>query len=131
MFLAIEFFVPIKWFLPRMFLVYIIHLTNAQFLFCNRHDEIFDGVILAYEVNIPSEPAKIISGLIPYLGVKMKASLLLFAPKPSMLLGVLSLVVDNAILAIYHVFLLWVFFSSEGYSFKRINCVTFRRCPNI
>ncbi|XP_074566346.1 uncharacterized protein LOC141822952 [Curcuma longa] len=63
-----------------------------------RHDEIFDGVILAYEVNIPSKRAKIISGLIPYIGVKIKENLLLFSPKPSMLLGVLSLVVDHAIL---------------------------------
>ncbi|KAG6524400.1 probable DNA-directed RNA polymerase I subunit RPA43 [Zingiber officinale] len=51
------------------------------------HDEIFDGVVLAYEVNIPSKRAKVISGLIPYIGVKIKANLLLFSPKPSMLIG--------------------------------------------
>ncbi|XP_042432732.1 uncharacterized protein LOC122019319 [Zingiber officinale] len=47
-------------------------------------DEIFDGVILVYEVNIPSKPAKIISGLIPHIRVTVKTNLLLFSPEPSM-----------------------------------------------
>ncbi|CAL9176208.1 uncharacterized protein LOC135673656 [Musa acuminata AAA Group] len=50
------------------------------------YDEIFDGVILAYEIDIPGEHAKILSGLIPYFEVKVKANLLIFSPRPDMLL---------------------------------------------
>ncbi|XP_017702024.2 uncharacterized protein LOC103722595 isoform X2 [Phoenix dactylifera] len=51
------------------------------------YDEVFEGVLLAYEVNIRSKRAKILPGLIPYFGVKLKANLLIFSPKPDMLLG--------------------------------------------
>ncbi|XP_010918524.1 uncharacterized protein [Elaeis guineensis] len=50
------------------------------------YDEVLEGVLLAYEVNIRSKRAKILPGLIPYFGVKLKANLLLFSPKPDMLL---------------------------------------------
>ncbi|WOL06141.1 hypothetical protein Cni_G14873 [Canna indica] len=50
------------------------------------YDEVFDGVILAYEVDIGDKRAKILSGLIPYIGVQVKANLLLFSPRPGMLL---------------------------------------------
>ncbi|CAO2828347.1 unnamed protein product [Amaranthus hypochondriacus] len=47
----------------------------------------FDGVLLAYEVvDVPSKRGKILSGLNPYVGVRVSAKLLLFSPKPDMYL---------------------------------------------
>ncbi|GMH18009.1 hypothetical protein Nepgr_019850 [Nepenthes gracilis] len=52
-----------------------------------KYNENFDGVLLAYEVvEIMSKRAKILSGLFPYLGVRLKSNLLLFSPKPDMCL---------------------------------------------
>lgn len=51
-----------------------------------KFSETFDGVVLAYDVNVHSKNAKILSGIHPYLGVKLQAKLLLFHPKPDMLL---------------------------------------------
>uniref|UniRef100_A0A5B6YG26 DNA-directed RNA polymerase subunit n=1 Tax=Davidia involucrata TaxID=16924 RepID=A0A5B6YG26_DAVIN len=51
-----------------------------------KFSETFNGVLLAYDVNILSEVAKILPGIHPYLGVRLKAKLLLFYPKPDMLL---------------------------------------------
>ncbi|KAL4650145.1 hypothetical protein ACB092_01G065600 [Castanea dentata] len=51
-----------------------------------RFNESFDGVVLAYDVQIQDKIAKILPGFHPYFGVKLKAKLLLFAPKPNMLL---------------------------------------------
>ncbi|XP_031270223.1 uncharacterized protein LOC116128614 [Pistacia vera] len=51
-----------------------------------KFSEIFEGVVLAYDVNILDENAKILSGIHPYFGVRLKAKLLLFSPKPNMLL---------------------------------------------
>ncbi|GAV67846.1 hypothetical protein CFOL_v3_11350 [Cephalotus follicularis] len=48
--------------------------------------ETFDGVVLAYDVDILDKSARILSGLHPYFGVRLKAKLLLFSPKPDMLL---------------------------------------------
>ncbi|XP_028791371.1 uncharacterized protein LOC114747239 [Neltuma alba] len=48
--------------------------------------EIFDGVVLAYDVNFLEKCAKVLSGVHPYFGVTLKAKLLLFSPKPNMLL---------------------------------------------
>ncbi|KAL3738301.1 hypothetical protein ACJRO7_019776 [Eucalyptus globulus] len=48
--------------------------------------EIFDGVLLAYDVNIVEKNAKILPGIHPYFGVRLKAKLLLFSPEPNMLL---------------------------------------------
>lgn len=75
--------------------------SNFFLSFCNRYDEIFDGVILAYEIDIPGEHAKILSGLIPYLGVKVKANLLIFSPRPDMLLGKSYHVTNHSILCLY------------------------------
>ncbi|KAK6938930.1 hypothetical protein RJ641_032438 [Dillenia turbinata] len=50
-----------------------------------QYNEIFEGVVLAYQFNIPSETAKILPGVDSYFGVRLKAKLLLFAPKPGML----------------------------------------------
>ncbi|XP_022940043.1 uncharacterized protein LOC111445794 isoform X1 [Cucurbita moschata] len=51
-----------------------------------KFDERFEGVLLAYEANIIDKSAKILSGVHPYFGVTIKAKLLLFSPKPNMLL---------------------------------------------
>ncbi|KAH9759002.1 SHS2 Rpb7-N domain-containing protein [Citrus sinensis] len=48
-------------------------------------NEIFEGVLLAYDVNILDKNGKILCGIHPYFGVKLKAKLLLFSPKPNML----------------------------------------------
>ncbi|XP_072988799.1 uncharacterized protein [Typha latifolia] len=50
------------------------------------YNELFDGVILAHEFNFKSKHAKILPGLIPYFGVNVKAKLLVFSPRPDMLL---------------------------------------------
>ncbi|KAK3231770.1 hypothetical protein Dsin_003651 [Dipteronia sinensis] len=51
-----------------------------------KFSETFEGVVLAYDVNILDKNAKILSGIHPYFGVGLKANLLLFSPKPNMLL---------------------------------------------
>ncbi|KAL8497435.1 hypothetical protein ACS0TY_020941 [Phlomoides rotata] len=50
------------------------------------YSETFNGVVLAYDPQICSPLAKILPGINPYFGVKLKASLLLFNAKPDMLL---------------------------------------------
>lgn len=56
----------------------------------DRFNEIFEGIVLAYDVNILEKNGKILSGIHPYFGVRLKAKLLLFSPKPNMLLGIFS-----------------------------------------
>ncbi|XP_039071498.1 uncharacterized protein LOC120218637 [Hibiscus syriacus] len=51
-----------------------------------KFNEIFDGVLLAYDVHIPDKKAKILSGVHPYFDLKLKANLLLFSPKPDMII---------------------------------------------
>ncbi|PSS17162.1 DNA-directed RNA polymerase I subunit RPA43 [Actinidia chinensis var. chinensis] len=51
-----------------------------------KFSEIFDGVVLDYDVNTLSEVAKILPGVHPYFGVRLQAKLLLFHPKTDMLL---------------------------------------------
>lgn len=52
-----------------------------------RYNEEYDGVVLAYfDLKICDWTAKILNGLSPYLSLKLKAKLLLFSPKPGMLL---------------------------------------------
>ncbi|KAJ3688465.1 hypothetical protein LUZ61_017629 [Rhynchospora tenuis] len=50
------------------------------------YDEAFDGVLLSHEFSIEDDKAKILPGLTPFCGVKIKAKLLLFSPKPDMIL---------------------------------------------
>ncbi|XP_020083606.1 probable DNA-directed RNA polymerase I subunit RPA43 isoform X1 [Ananas comosus] len=50
------------------------------------YDELFDGVLLSHKISFQSNHAKILHGLIPYFGVKVRAKLLIFSPKPNMLL---------------------------------------------
>ncbi|CAL5383481.1 unnamed protein product [Camellia sinensis] len=52
-----------------------------------KFNETFNGVVLAYDVNLPSKIARILPGIHPYFGVRLEAKLLLFHPKPNMLLG--------------------------------------------
>lgn len=51
-----------------------------------KYDEVFEGVLLAYQVDSLSRSARILPGLTPYFGVKLRASLLIFSPKPNMLI---------------------------------------------
>ncbi|TXG66420.1 hypothetical protein EZV62_007695 [Acer yangbiense] len=51
-----------------------------------KFSETLEGVVLAYDVNILDKNANILSGIHPYFGVRLKANLLLFSPKPNMLL---------------------------------------------
>ncbi|KAM7259357.1 hypothetical protein ACFE04_015098 [Oxalis oulophora] len=58
-------------------------LSNLLF----KYNEVFDGVILAYyDVDTLDETAKILPGIHPYFGVKVKSKFLVFSPKPDMLL---------------------------------------------
>lgn len=52
-----------------------------------RYEDHFDGVLLAHEVTVEGEKAKILNGLVPYFGVPVHANLLLFSPQPDMILG--------------------------------------------
>ncbi|KAK4746273.1 hypothetical protein SAY87_012585 [Trapa incisa] len=51
-----------------------------------KFNEAFNGVVLAYDVGFVGEVAKILPAIHPYFGVKLNAKLLLFSPKPNMLL---------------------------------------------
>ncbi|CAK9148258.1 unnamed protein product [Ilex paraguariensis] len=64
----------------RIWLYTYTHLRPKRF------HETFDGVLLAYDVKILSQVAKILPGIHPYFGVRLKAELLTFYPKPNMLL---------------------------------------------
>ncbi|QCE12439.1 probable DNA-directed RNA polymerase I subunit RPA43 [Vigna unguiculata] len=57
-------------------------LSSLLFTF----SEIVDGVVLAYDVNSLDTCAKILPGVHPYFGVKLKVNFLLFSPKPNTLL---------------------------------------------
>ncbi|XP_010271411.1 PREDICTED: probable DNA-directed RNA polymerase I subunit RPA43 [Nelumbo nucifera] len=51
-----------------------------------KYIEVFDGVVLAYDVTFRDKNAKVLPGINSYFGVKLKAKMLLFSPKPDMLL---------------------------------------------
>ncbi|GMI78555.1 hypothetical protein like AT1G75670 [Hibiscus trionum] len=51
-----------------------------------KFNETFDGVLLAYDVHILDKKGKILSGVHPYFALKLKANLLLFSPKPDMII---------------------------------------------
>uniref|UniRef100_A0A7N0ZUE1 DNA-directed RNA polymerase subunit n=1 Tax=Kalanchoe fedtschenkoi TaxID=63787 RepID=A0A7N0ZUE1_KALFE len=51
-----------------------------------KYNEALDGVVLAHSMELASPDAKIISGVVPYFGVRLAAKLLLFSPKKDMLL---------------------------------------------
>lgn len=61
--------------------------TVFSFIVIHRFNEVFDGVVLAYDVEVADKISRILPGIHPYFGVKLKAKLLLFSPKPNMLLG--------------------------------------------
>ncbi|XP_048429949.1 uncharacterized protein LOC103949555 isoform X2 [Pyrus x bretschneideri] len=50
-----------------------------------RYNDTFEGIVLAYEFNILDKDAKILPGVHPYFTVRLKAKLLLYSPKPNML----------------------------------------------
>jgi hypothetical protein len=72
-----------------------------------RYEERFDGVLLAHDTTLANVEqcevedetevggkrkadivkAKILNGLVPYLGLRVHAKLLLFSPQPDMILG--------------------------------------------
>ncbi|KAL9358103.1 hypothetical protein Peur_051356 [Populus x canadensis] len=51
-----------------------------------KYSQAFDGVVLAYSVDPQDKCARILSGVHPYFGVRLRANLLIFSPKPNMLL---------------------------------------------
>ncbi|KAK4345256.1 hypothetical protein RND71_035432 [Anisodus tanguticus] len=51
-----------------------------------KFNEALDGVVLSYEPKFSSNLAKILPGIHPYFGVRFEAKLLLFNPKPEVLL---------------------------------------------
>ncbi|KAL6842155.1 hypothetical protein ACP4OV_028134 [Aristida adscensionis] len=50
------------------------------------YEDRFDGVLLAHESEVEGQKAKILNGLVPYFGVQVHATLLLFSPQPDMIL---------------------------------------------
>ncbi|PKU59680.1 hypothetical protein MA16_Dca028450 [Dendrobium catenatum] len=70
-----------------------------------KYDEIFEGVLLAYQVDGRSRSARILPGLVPHIGVKLRASLLLFSPKPNMFIGACFIFVSGfAFISFLHLF---------------------------
>ncbi|KAG6785694.1 hypothetical protein POTOM_007271 [Populus tomentosa] len=51
-----------------------------------KYSQAFDGVVLAYSVEPQDKCARILSGVRPYFGVRLQANMLIFSPKPNMLL---------------------------------------------
>uniref|UniRef100_A0ACD5VG52 Uncharacterized protein n=1 Tax=Avena sativa TaxID=4498 RepID=A0ACD5VG52_AVESA len=87
------------------------------------YEDRFDGVLLAHEVEVESDKAKIMDGLVPYFGVPVHASMLLFSPQPGMILeGKVEMLGKGSI----HAIVLGVFSAaiisddiSETFRFKR------------
>ncbi|GAB2232368.1 hypothetical protein Droror1_Dr00011400 [Drosera rotundifolia] len=60
------------------------HELNSLLL---KFNENFDGILLAYElIEVLDTKANILSGLVPHTSVSLRANLLIFSPKRSMLL---------------------------------------------
>ncbi|CAN1173131.1 Probable DNA-directed RNA polymerase I subunit RPA43 [Linum perenne] len=57
-------------------------LSNLLF----KYSDSFDGVLLAYNVNVPEKKGRILPSVHPFISVKLSAKLLVFMPKPNMLL---------------------------------------------
>ncbi|KAJ4779051.1 DNA-directed RNA polymerase [Rhynchospora pubera] len=51
-----------------------------------KYYELFDGVLLSHEFSIEDDKAIILPGITPFFGAKVKAKLLLFSPKPDLIL---------------------------------------------
>ncbi|KAL6506758.1 hypothetical protein OROHE_022590 [Orobanche hederae] len=65
------------------------------------YSEPFEGVVLAYDLNIVNKLAKVLPGIQPYVGVKLRAKLLLFNPKPGMFVeGVVVKITPHSIHAV-------------------------------
>lgn len=65
-------------------------------------------MLLAYQVDGRSRSARILPGLVPHIGVKLRASLLLFSPKPNMFIGACFIFVSGS--AFYKLFALILIF---------------------
>uniref|UniRef100_A0A0D9WMC6 DNA-directed RNA polymerase subunit n=1 Tax=Leersia perrieri TaxID=77586 RepID=A0A0D9WMC6_9ORYZ len=89
------------------------------------YEDRFDGVLLAHEAIIESKRGKILNGLVPYFGVPVHANLLLYSPKPDMMLeGKVEMLGKESI----HAIVLGVFSAAimsddirEKFKFKRKN----------
>uniref|UniRef100_A0A0D9XZY3 DNA-directed RNA polymerase subunit n=1 Tax=Leersia perrieri TaxID=77586 RepID=A0A0D9XZY3_9ORYZ len=87
------------------------------------YEDRFDGVLLAHEVLVNDKRAKILSGLVPYFGVPVYANLLLYSPRPDMMIeGKVELLGKGSI----HAIVLGVFSAAimsddinEKFRFKR------------
>ncbi|KAL6524780.1 hypothetical protein OROMI_030373 [Orobanche minor] len=65
------------------------------------YSEPFEGVVLAYDLNIVNKLAKVLPGIHPYVGVKLRAKLLLFNPKPGMFVeGVVVKITPHSVHAV-------------------------------
>ncbi|KAL6211031.1 hypothetical protein ACLB2K_016259 [Fragaria x ananassa] len=60
-----------------------IHQLLSSMIF--KFDDTLDGALVAYKFDISSKDAKILNGIHPYFAVSLRAKLLLFSPKPNML----------------------------------------------
>ncbi|XP_050365838.1 uncharacterized protein LOC126784415 isoform X2 [Argentina anserina] len=60
-----------------------IHHELSSMIF--KFDDNLDGALVAYKFDISSKDAKILNGVYPYFAVNLRAKLLLFSPKPNML----------------------------------------------
>ncbi|CAM0882446.1 unnamed protein product [Alopecurus aequalis] len=93
-------------------------LTTLLFTYEDR----LDGVLLAHEFAVEGHKAKIMDGLVPYFGVPVRASMLLFSPQPGMILGKVEMLGKESI----HAIVLGVFSAAimsdditEKFKFKR------------
>jgi hypothetical protein len=66
---------------------FLVFFLKGFFCFFCRYSQAFDGVVLAYSVEPQDKCARILSGVHPYFGVRLQANMLIFSPKPNMLLG--------------------------------------------
>jgi hypothetical protein len=69
--------------------MYVSHLGDLVEIL-HRYEDRFEGVLLAHEVVVNGDRAKILNGLVPYFGVPVHANLLLYSPQPDMILGKLD-----------------------------------------
>ncbi|CAI0435308.1 unnamed protein product [Linum tenue] len=51
-----------------------------------KYNDAFHGVLLAYNVHAPENKGRILPGVHPFIAVRLEAKLLVFSPKPDMLL---------------------------------------------
>lgn len=57
------------------------------FLLIGRFNEIFGGVLLAYDIQIVGKDAPLLQDIHPFVRIGLTGKLLVFSPKTNMLLG--------------------------------------------